>query len=570
MSQASSTSSQESIPHLPPDSPGSSVSLRLQEEYDELLKYAVVVPKCDPSKMPQTLTTIRGALENASEEGIITIKARPQKGRGVEEGPEEEEEGEEKTPRQKEEYKDHRVRYLPDFDQSSITSKDHSSTSSFVERGTGKASDDSSRDFVHPLFPEPRTFESQEKKQGVDDIYSVHLDPDVGRLETVVDQWCLEFKRNVLAEFSQSKLLIVQQTQKELLREKQRHATEKSEMMREMNSMKELLHTYEQSMERKDQIVSNLTAAVQRHRDKLELMRKFSDWRLKQNDAKREAFASVLARKHFEKKLCQRVISAWFSTIYNKWKQRVEKACQTKAQEVCMQLTNDYEAKITSLNEALDVTKQEVKQLHVERERYEEAMKKAFMRGVCALNMEAMNIFHEEDARDPTPRHPERNGNEASSNINSIGHEKGTSSSKVLFQEPVGSSQPSEHSTAKVLSAQGSRSGTMPTQTRQSSAKPVTASVPSTSKGRAVTTRMTGKSGESSRHWGRSLSPTLDPPMASVVVERHQPVTKQTIGHATASKYPRVASDNTAFKRLAGQADPLKIIPHVQTVHVVE
>lgn len=59
-------------------------------------------------------------------------------------------------------------------------------------------------------------------------------------------------------------------------------------MMREMNSMKELLHTYEQSMERKDQIVSNLTAAVQRHRDKLELMRKFSDWRLKQNDAKRE------------------------------------------------------------------------------------------------------------------------------------------------------------------------------------------------------------------------------------------------------------------------------------------
>lgn len=54
--------------------------LCFQEEYDELLKYAVVVPKCDPSKMPQTLTTIRGALENASEEGIITIKARPQKG----------------------------------------------------------------------------------------------------------------------------------------------------------------------------------------------------------------------------------------------------------------------------------------------------------------------------------------------------------------------------------------------------------------------------------------------------------------------------------------------------------
>jgi len=33
--------------------------------------------------------------------------------------------------------------------------------------------------------------------------------------------------------------------------------------------------------------------------------------------------------------------------------------------------------------------------LHKEREYYEENMKKAFMRGVCALNMEAMNMFHE-------------------------------------------------------------------------------------------------------------------------------------------------------------------------------
>ena len=33
--------------------------------------------------------------------------------------------------------------------------------------------------------------------------------------------------------------------------------------------------------------------------------------------------------------------------------------------------------------------------LHAERERYEETMKKAFMRGVCALNMEAMSMFQE-------------------------------------------------------------------------------------------------------------------------------------------------------------------------------
>ena len=37
----------------------------------------------------------------------------------------------------------------------------------------------------------------------------------------------------------------------------------------------------------------------------------------------------------------------------------------------------------------------EIVHLHAERERYEETMKKAFMRGVCALNLEAMSMFRE-------------------------------------------------------------------------------------------------------------------------------------------------------------------------------
>ena len=47
------------------------------------------------------------------------------------------------------------------------------------------------------------------------------------------------------------------------------------------------------------------------------------------------------------------------------------------------------------LNEALAAARTEVSRLHAERDRYEETMKKAFMRGVCALNMEAMSMFHE-------------------------------------------------------------------------------------------------------------------------------------------------------------------------------
>ena len=67
-----------------------------------------------------------------------------------------------------------------------------------------------------------------------------------------------------------------------------RHASEKTKLLGEINSLKELLNTYEKSIERKDQVISNLTNALQKQKDKNEMMRKFCDWKIKHNDVKRE------------------------------------------------------------------------------------------------------------------------------------------------------------------------------------------------------------------------------------------------------------------------------------------
>ena len=51
------------------------------------------------------------------------------------------------------------------------------------------------------------------------------------------------------------------------------------------------------------------------------------------------------------------------------------------------------------------MARNEIARLHAERDQYEETMKKAFMRGVCALNLEAMSMFREgeEGGRGPPP-----------------------------------------------------------------------------------------------------------------------------------------------------------------------
>ena len=63
-----------------------------------------------------------------------------------------------------------------------------------------------------------------------------------------------------------------------------------------------------------------------------------------------QEFASKLAYRHYERSLQLKCWEAWHSVVESRWKQRVEKACQGKAQEICMSLTNDYETKINSVS----------------------------------------------------------------------------------------------------------------------------------------------------------------------------------------------------------------------------
>ena len=46
------------------------------------------------------------------------------------------------------------------------------------------------------------------------------------------------------------------------------------------------------------------------------------------------------------------------------------------------------------MQKSLDEARDDVQRMKAERDLFAENMKKAFMRGVCALNVEAMTMFH--------------------------------------------------------------------------------------------------------------------------------------------------------------------------------
>ena len=116
-------------------------------------------------------------------------------------------------------------------------------------------------------------------------------------------------------------------------------------------------------------------------------------WKLAHVDAQRETFAFKMAERYHRQVLLAKAWRAWRATIQSKWRDRVEKACQAKAQQVCKAVSTDYETKLARVNEQLRQSRHEVQTLMNKQSRYEEDMKKAFMRGVCALNLEAMSMF---------------------------------------------------------------------------------------------------------------------------------------------------------------------------------
>ncbi|KAJ8311394.1 hypothetical protein KUTeg_010749 [Tegillarca granosa] len=546
-----------------------------------MLKYAVVVPKYDVDKLPKTLADTRDSFPQAKQETLITV-------------------GKEKTVTAESDedsvgtitpvvVRVTRETGLPDFGQSPIAckldmSQDSAKSGSVKNPGLADMQiPDKKTEFkeVSMSTEHDKSTEKDIYMEEMENIYSTTIDHDVTRMDGLLDQWCLDLKRNVLAEFSQAKIRIVETGRQKLVKEQQRHASEKTQLCKEIDSLKELLHTYEQSIERKDQVISNLTHAMQKQKEKMDMMKKFSEWKIKHIDNKREIFASALAYKHYQRSLCKKILASWRSVIEDKWRSRVERACQAKAQEVCLQLTNDYESKIASLNEALDAARSEVNKLHRERERYEEAMKKAFMRGVCALNLEAMTMFQPPDENQQEQNGKAHSQEEYAENLNGSLPEKEFGVSKTIPQEPIYTSHSlPEGPPAKVITSQGSRSATLSSMAQSRAAFASKSSGSSSHKGKVISAKITSKidTGRPGSGVGSGSSGgTLAPPMSSVMVERHQPVSKQTIGHATAGKYPRKTNtlggeqqSGIVHRRIAGQSGPVTLSPYVQTVKVVD
>ncbi|CAL8346605.1 unnamed protein product [Lota lota] len=573
-------------PVLPKDSDrGSSVSSELQDEYEELLRFAVVTPKFEgptSAHLQSWLSTSREArplhgkddVKSQRQAGVIHDVAHDRRSRGV----------------------------VKTTSSAQIVDTRSQSNICYVEELVGQSSggplDRSRAEAERSRQTSPDSWES-----GGTELFI--SEENISKMEDSLDTWSNNLKSNVLTELRRWRMALVEQHKLELRKEREQCAARAAGLSAELSSLKELLQTYETSNQRKDEVIMNLSKALDRQKEKLEAMRAFTTWRIQHSQAKEEAHASKMAQQHYHLQLKRKVWMGWHGLLRRHWKDQVERACRARAEEVCVRLSSDYEARIAQHCDAVEDAQAEIQKLRVERERYEESMKKAFMRGVCALNMEALTMFQTGEGRPEPPA-----AAAAAAHHHHLHHhhnapppqdERGSSSLAQQQEQPVSSTrlspvhfEPPAHpshseaglmlgSSAPVTRPEASTTvihsslplgSTTSTHRQASGGRVVTAVVGQQKPSKTVTARITARPdfnrmGPSSLH-----VMSMTPPMSSVIVERHQPVTQINIGQSgAASKHPPSAQLGHSLPTTRGQGSSSRAHPstcHVHSIKVVD
>lgn len=556
---------------------GSAASSDLQEEYEELLRYAIVTPNIEsgasqPSHSKGEVVpdvrfpTIIDDILHDQGNSPIARETRMDIGKGC------------------------------DLNISSHSKTEESSPVSSPRKPSNPVMDF----FSSNLLDDSSSPESSSSHAGVHEIVVGDFlisDENLHKVENVLDIWSSGLKTNIISELTKWRLNFIDWHRMEMKKEKEKHAAHLKQLYNQINSLKELQKTYEISIGRKDEVISSLSHALGKQKERIELMRTFFHWRIGHVKSRQDVYEGKLADQYFQRTLLKKVWKGWRSIVQKQWKDVVERACQARAEEVCVQISNDYETKMAVLSGALENAKAEIQRMQHEKELFEDSMKKAFMRGVCALNLEAMTIF--QNRNDTGTDFTNNNKDECGTGVQGKEHSSHLDPSATCGPSAVapapslpGAAAGMTSATAFPPAASITSAGAAPTSVHFPVSAPLGAGATATAApeemyvprvvtsaqqkaGRTITARITGRYDFASKNrFNSSLAIMgVSPPMSSVVVEKHHPVTVQTIPQATAAKYPRTIhpeSTTSASRTLGTRSAHTQSLTNIHSIKVVD
>ncbi|CDW91294.1 UNKNOWN [Stylonychia lemnae] len=226
-------------------------------------------------------------------------------------------------------------------------------------------------------------------------------DEDVESFQKKLDTLIINFRSETMSEFMRTKKQVLQEQSQTIDAERRRCNTLLGVKQNEIEQLKENLG---QKTKLCDELgirceIMALWAGKGKTLARMKVLQFKCFNALKQYREFKKHSKNVLKHKleQYRENTKRKVFLGW-EKQYKEWKiiknrDDFEKAVKTELQQICAQYSKEIESLRQKLDEANGVVEQENKNKAM----MSENLKKAFMRGVCALNFEAMNILNPND-----------------------------------------------------------------------------------------------------------------------------------------------------------------------------
>ena len=215
--------------------------------------------------------------------------------------------------------------------------------------------------------------------------------------EQALDTWTESMRKAVLLDFRayKSRTLLLHQHQLSAINDDSskliidlRHSIDTAQKSKELSDAK-LIH--------RSKLVDAVAKFLSAKRKKMDAMVWFMKWRVRIESHKHDKLAWKAAVAHHRNICARKAIYAWKGVTGSTWKKAAEKKIRIEAEKHIQFMALDYETKISDLTKKLNDSLDELQATKEYQIQIQEDMKRSYLRGVTALNMEAMGLF-----RDPT------------------------------------------------------------------------------------------------------------------------------------------------------------------------
>ncbi|KAI8848038.1 hypothetical protein BC829DRAFT_490307 [Chytridium lagenaria] len=208
-----------------------------------------------------------------------------------------------------------------------------------------------------------------------------------------MDKWTVLMRKAIMAEFTDAQASMARKQDKAIEMVGRRYVETVASLTSQLRDAQELASLYRNKFEARNVAMDHAAAVIARQQSRSTCAVLFSRWRSKLEEERRYRLAVKFADMKAKSFLLRRIVLGWQKTAGATWRRATEKRIRMEAEKAISQLSVEYESRMTEMSSLLSATQSKLHDSEIDRSRAQEDMKRALMRGVCALNMEAMSVF---------------------------------------------------------------------------------------------------------------------------------------------------------------------------------